>query len=252
MQDKFDFSAASSQGDREKRLLSYGPCQFPTLGLIVQREWCVASSRMHSLHACAAARCPFAEHALQRCAQIGCAGQQQLVCFPCIGNCWHMSFESSSSLREIQSHVAERFWYIHMSYQAPGASGGGRCSFEWRRGRLFDHVVATVLYEVCCEDPTATILRVRSSAVMPLLLTVCCSTVRVQVLHARDRKHSTYFSEQLSALSVTCASFNAAWSERRCGPLPDDSYLVVGCPVIISRCHVIMLARCCASNLIGR
>lgn len=77
--------------------------------------------------------------------------------------------ESSSSRREIQSHVAERFWYIHMSYQAPGASGGGRCSFEWRRGRLFDHVAATVLYEVCCEEPTATILRVRSSAVMPLL-----------------------------------------------------------------------------------
>lgn len=51
MQDKFDFSAAGSLGDREKRLLSYGPCQFPTLGLIVQREWCVASSCMLCPHA---------------------------------------------------------------------------------------------------------------------------------------------------------------------------------------------------------
>ena len=98
--------------------------------------------------------------------------------------------------------MAERFWYIHMSYQAPGASGGGRCSFDWRRGRLFDHVAATVLYEVCCEDPTATILRVRSSAVIPWLFTACCSSVRVrvQVLHARNRKQGTYFSELLSAL----------------------------------------------------
>ena len=115
-------------------------------------------------------------------------------------NYWNCGSESISPLREIQSHVAERFWYIHMSYQAPGASGGGRCSFEWRRGRLFDHVAATVLYEVCCEDPTATILRVRSSAVTPLLFTSCCSTVRVHVLHARNRRQSTYFSEQLSAL----------------------------------------------------
>ncbi len=64
--------------------------------------------------------------------------------------------------REIQSHVAERFWYIHMTYQAAGAAvGGGRCQFEWRRGRLFDHVAATLLYEGCCEDPTAHVLRVR-------------------------------------------------------------------------------------------
>ncbi|KAK9827312.1 hypothetical protein WJX81_003569 [Elliptochloris bilobata] len=101
LQDKFDFSATGLQGDREKLLISYGPCQFPTLGLIVQREW------------------------------------------------------------EVQSHVAERFWSIHMSYQAPAtAAGGCRCQFEWRRVRLFDHVAASVLYELCCEDPLAAVLRV--------------------------------------------------------------------------------------------
>ena len=58
--------------------------------------------------------------------------------------------------------MAEKFWSIHMSYQAPaGPAGGGRCQFEWRRGRLFDHVAATVLYELCCEDAVAHVLRVR-------------------------------------------------------------------------------------------
>ena len=86
------------------------------------------------------------------------------MCLLCFGDTLPCGSECSNFHREIQSHVAERFWYIYMSYQAPAASGGERCLFEWRRGRLFDHVAATVLYEVCCEDPIATILRVRRSA----------------------------------------------------------------------------------------
>ena len=34
------------------------------------------------------------------------------------------------------------------------------CEFQWERGRLFDHTAAVILYEMCMEDPTATVLKV--------------------------------------------------------------------------------------------
>lgn len=42
LQNAFDWSEHLPK-DRERMLFSYGPCQFPTLGLIVQREWEIQS-----------------------------------------------------------------------------------------------------------------------------------------------------------------------------------------------------------------
>ena len=59
--------------------------------------------------------------------------------------------------REIRAHIAEPFWYIHVMYRAPA---GQQCTFHWRRGHIFDHPVATVLYEQCVQSPTAKITKV--------------------------------------------------------------------------------------------
>lgn len=59
--------------------------------------------------------------------------------------------------REIQAHVPEDFWHIQVTH-----TGTDRrtCEFGWDRGRLFDHTAATILYELCVEQPLATVTKV--------------------------------------------------------------------------------------------
>jgi DNA topoisomerase-3 len=97
LQDAFNWQAHLQEG-RERMLLSYGPCQFPTLGLIVQREW------------------------------------------------------------EIQAHVSEPFWTIKVDYRSPpNVVPIERCEFAWQRGRLFDQFTSEMYYDMCMQNPTATV-----------------------------------------------------------------------------------------------
>ncbi|XP_028549631.1 DNA topoisomerase 3-alpha isoform X2 [Dendrobium catenatum] len=84
-------------GDDRSIVLSYGPCQFPTLGFIVERYW------------------------------------------------------------EIQAHEPEEFWTINCSH----TSEEGTATFSWMRGHLFDYTCAVIIYEMCVEDPMATVTDVK-------------------------------------------------------------------------------------------
>ncbi|KAI3899021.1 hypothetical protein MKW92_017743 [Papaver armeniacum] len=83
--------------DGRNMVLSYGPCQFPTLGFIVERYW------------------------------------------------------------EIQAHEPEEFWMINCSH----ASEDGTSHFNWMRGHLFDYTSAVIAYEMCVQEPTATVVNVK-------------------------------------------------------------------------------------------
>ncbi|KAK4477749.1 hypothetical protein RD792_017010 [Penstemon davidsonii] len=94
LRDAFVLDFAS---DDQNVILSYGPCQFPTLGFVVERFW------------------------------------------------------------ENQSHEPEEFWSINCTHN----SAEGTATFNWMRGHLFDYTSATIIYEMCIEDPTATVTSVR-------------------------------------------------------------------------------------------
>ncbi|OMO56040.1 DNA topoisomerase, type IA [Corchorus olitorius] len=94
LRDKFIIDSAT---DDRNLVLSYGPCQFPTLGFIVERYW------------------------------------------------------------EIQSHEPEEFWTINCSHK----SDEGLATFNWMRGHLFDHTCAVIIYEMCVQEPSATVTKVQ-------------------------------------------------------------------------------------------
>ncbi|KAA8547075.1 hypothetical protein F0562_003504 [Nyssa sinensis] len=83
--------------DDRNLVLSYGPCQFPTLGFVVERYW------------------------------------------------------------EIQSHEPEEFWTINCTHN----SDEGIATFNWMHGHMFDYTCAVILYEMCVQEPIATVTKVR-------------------------------------------------------------------------------------------
>ncbi|XP_026987033.1 DNA topoisomerase 3-alpha isoform X3 [Sagmatias obliquidens] len=83
-----------------EQLISYGSCQFPTLGFVVER------------------------------------------------------------FKAIQAFVPETFHRIRVTHD----HRDGAVEFSWKRHRLFNHTACLVLYQLCMEDPRATVVEVRSKA----------------------------------------------------------------------------------------
>lgn len=54
---------------------------------------------------------------------------------------------------KVNAFISETFWYIHVTLERDETS----VEFKWKRNRLFDYHAAFVLYEMCTDDPEATI-----------------------------------------------------------------------------------------------
>ncbi|NXJ60898.1 TOP3A topoisomerase, partial [Rostratula benghalensis] len=105
------------------QLISYGSCQFPTLGFVVER------------------------------------------------------------FKAIQAFVPEAFYKIKVTHDHED----GSVVFNWKRNRLFNHTACLVLYQMCMEDPVATVVEVGSkpkSKWRPLAL----DTVELEKLASRKLK----------------------------------------------------------------
>ncbi|KAI3498467.1 hypothetical protein L1887_34242 [Cichorium endivia] len=58
---------------------------------------------------------------------------------------------------EIQAHEPEEFWKIQCTH----TNDEGTSNFNWMRGHLFDYTCAVLLYEMCLQEPIATVTKVR-------------------------------------------------------------------------------------------
>nr|XP_033819211.1 DNA topoisomerase 3-alpha isoform X1 [Geotrypetes seraphini] len=106
-----------------QQLISYGSCQFPTLGFVVER------------------------------------------------------------FKAIQAFVPEAFYKIKVTHDHED----GAVEFNWKRYRLFHHTACLVLYQICMEDPVATVTEVGSkpkSKWRPVAL----DTVELEKLASRKLK----------------------------------------------------------------
>ena len=68
--------------------------------------------------------------------------------------------------RERKAHVPEPFWRIVLKH----GHAGKLTEFHWARGRLFDYHIAAVLFEMCLQDPQATVTKVSFYSAVSMLL----------------------------------------------------------------------------------
>ncbi|KAK0546731.1 DNA topoisomerase [Tilletia horrida] len=83
------------------KLISYGPCQFPTLGFVTDQH------------------------------------------------------------EKVVNFISEPFWHIVVTVQRPLEKGANvKVDFRWKRGHVFDHATAVVLFEMCIDEPEAKVFAV--------------------------------------------------------------------------------------------
>eukprot|EP01103_Thecamoeba_quadrilineata_P000936 TRINITY_DN10828_c0_g1_i1.p1 TRINITY_DN10828_c0_g1~~TRINITY_DN10828_c0_g1_i1.p1 ORF type:complete len:959 (+),score=147.26 TRINITY_DN10828_c0_g1_i1:12-2888(+) len=127
LQNKFD--------GLDENVISYGPCQFPTLGFIVDRYWA------------------------------------------------------------IESFSPEDFWSIHVTIEKKDPETGDQLSAQlnWKRNRLFDKHSCLILYEMCVEDPMATVVDIKAKEkkkFKPLPMTTL-SLAKLSTQHLRISSEET-------------------------------------------------------------
>lgn len=59
-----------------------------------------------------------------------------------------------------RNFVPETFWYIHLALERDGDA----VNFHWQRNRLFDVQAALLLYEMCIDQPQATVIKTESKS----------------------------------------------------------------------------------------
>ncbi|RIB15145.1 prokaryotic type I DNA topoisomerase [Gigaspora rosea] len=62
---------------------------------------------------------------------------------------------------KVQSFVTEIFWKIYVALERDGSM----VEFHWMRNHLFDRLACVIIYEKCLENPTATVVEVKSKEV---------------------------------------------------------------------------------------
>ena len=150
----------------DKQVISYGPCQFPTLGFVVRRFWEIESFAPEDFW-------------------------ELRVLAPGIDQNNNKKEEENEEEGEAIGETPTK----RRRRCGPATGGGngkkeeeeetaGAVVFRWERGRLYDRAACLALYEDCVEAPTATVVSVRGKQVRktrPLPMT----TVDMQKLGTR-------------------------------------------------------------------
>lgn len=79
---------------------------------------------------------------------------------------------------QVEAFVPEKFWYIHMSLTRPGSSDDDGenqvVEFTWKRGNLFEYMVALVIYEGVMRNPLARVVKVTRKSTKKWFVLVFC------------------------------------------------------------------------------